>query len=100
MQSIIYAIRMVDNYRQEWNVLDMPSYIYTLSDEDGVRYVGQTNDPSIRLSGHMCNARNERDKTARGQWIFDLLKKHQEPLMTIIEKCGRDISNERERYWV
>lgn len=75
-------------------------FIYTLSDETGVRYIGQTNNPSIRLSSHKCNGGRGRDKTSRGQWIKHLMDNGRAPIMDVIEKCPHKIANERERYWV
>lgn len=75
-------------------------FIYTLSDETGVRYIGQTNNVSIRVSAHKCNARYGRDKTKRGQWIKSLLDCKLEPTVTIIEKCHPKSSNKCERYWI
>lgn len=97
MQPIIYATNMIQD------VSGLPCnriYIYTLNDDTGVRYVGQTNNPSIRLSSHMCNARNNRDKTPRGLWIAELCKNKIEPIMVIIEQCKAGESNRRERYWI
>lgn len=74
-------------------------YIYTLSDEAGIRYVGQTFSPKIRLGRHSCDARAGRDKTKRGQWIKALERNGKEAVMTIIEKCSASNSHERERHW-
>lgn len=101
MQPIFYD-GMIDNFSScpEANNIRYKCYIYTLNDKTGVRYIGQTNGPSMRLSGHMCNARNGRDKTKRGLWIKSLVDNQQEPSMMIIEMCPTYQSNERERYWI
>jgi predicted GIY-YIG superfamily endonuclease len=103
MQPIIFALKMIDSF----SILSKPSdkypypiYIYALSDKTGIRYIGQTNDLSIRLSSHNCNARYGRDKTRRGQWIKSLLDCGTEPTMIAVEKCHFTISNQRERYWI
>lgn len=75
-------------------------HIYILSDDSGVRYVGQTNDPVERLGRHTCDASAGRDKTKRGLWIQDLFSQGIKPVLTVIETCHRDIANERERLWV
>lgn len=75
-------------------------YIYTLSDKTGIRYIGQTNNPNIRLSSHKCNGGRGRDKTKRGQWIKSLMDNGEAPILTVVEECSRKVSNERERYWV
>ena len=43
----------------------MKIQIYTLSDETGVRYVGQSNSAFARLSTHFCEAGSGRDKTKK-----------------------------------
>lgn len=71
--------------------------IYTLSDDNGVRYVGQTNNPKVRLLSHLSDARygsNQKD-----EWIKNL-GQHNPPKMDIIEWCSRDLVNEREYYWI
>lgn len=110
MQPIIFALRMIDDFNTlgsvvatqatQWVGPDTPIYIYTLNDETGVRYIGQTNNLSIRLSSHNCNARYGRDKTKRGQWIKSLLDRKDEPIMVAIERCRASASNQRERYWI
>jgi predicted GIY-YIG superfamily endonuclease len=74
-----------------------PVYIYTLSDNDGIRYVGQTNDPRTRLSRHRYNSSSGKDKTQRGTW---LKKCNQNFSMTLVEKCHPSIANEREQFWI
>lgn len=99
------SIEMIDNFTHLVKSDDKypscyPIYIYTLSDETGVRYIGQTNQISTRFSSHKCNARYGRDKTKRGQWIKSLLDRKIEPTITAIEKCHASISNQRERHWI
>lgn len=74
-------------------------YIYTLGDESGVRYVGQTNKPKTRLSRHKCDGSSGRDKTAKGQWFKQLLDNGQVPVMAVIEECDITDSYKREAYW-
>ena len=74
-------------------------YIYTLSDDSGVRYVGQTNKPKTRLSYHKYNGSSGRDNTEKGQWIKRLMDNGKVPTMTIVEECDFDDSYKREAYW-
>lgn len=72
--------------------------IYTLSDKTGVRYVGQTNNPALRLSHHKSRAIAGTDTTPRGNWIREVGRN--EITMTVIEKCNPNEANQRERYWI
>lgn len=76
------------------------SYIYILGDRTGIRYVGQSVEPKIRLGRHVCDARAGRDKTRRGNWLRNLDELNDKPAMILIDTCfeGNE-SNERERYW-
>jgi hypothetical protein len=92
---------LVDNFsRFERGRYCFPVYIYILSDSSGVRYVGQSSDPSTRFSAQKCQARSGRDSTPRGEWIKSLLDIDQEPGIEIIEACHPKIANERERHWI
>lgn len=100
-QPIYLALDMIDTFSgcPESGDILYQYFIYTLSDETGVRYVGQTNSPSIRLSSHMCNGGRGRDKTQRGQWIKSLMDTKKTPLMIIVETCPIYLANEREHRW-
>jgi len=77
-------------------------YIYALSDDSGIRYIGQTNDMGTRLSRHFCDAGSGRDKTAKGKWLRSIMGKFRDFSIVkhqILEVCDRDNVNERERFW-
>ena len=75
-------------------------FIYTLSDKTGVRYVGQSVDPHLRLVHHLCDSLGGRDKTPKGQWIRELDQTGVKPVMDIVECCPTyNKANEQERYW-
>lgn len=74
-------------------------YIYTLSDETGVKYVGQAKNPKDRLVHHKCDGSIGRNKTPCGQWIKELMDNGKVPIMTIIEECDTTNSYKREAYW-
>lgn len=73
-----------------------PVYIYTLNDDSGIRYVGQTNDPVTRICHHRIAARNGKDKSKKAEWINSGNLR----LMNVIECCRPEESNERERFWI
>lgn len=75
------------------------SFIYTLSDETGVRYVGQATDPYSRYHRHISRSRGWTLLDC-GKWIRSLLDKGKKPTMKIVEKCPRREASNRERYWV
>lgn len=99
MGDILFILEIDTDWQERWERANF-IYIYTLSDDSGVRYVGQTNDPIERLGRHTCDASAGRDKTKRGLWIQTLYNQGLKPVMTVIETCCYDIANERERFWV
>lgn len=88
---------MIDNYTLIGLPGDYPIYIYTLSDETGIRYIGQSVDPAKRFSTHKTLSKTGKDNTPRGQWIRESFGRI---AMNVVEKCNPDRSNERERHWV
>ena len=81
----------------------MKIQIYTLSDETGVRYVGQSNSAFARLSTHFCEAGSGRDKTKKGEWLRSVMGENRDfsrVRITIIEECDDKRANEREKYWI
>ena len=71
--------------------------IYTLSDETGVRYVGQTKNPTRRRQQHHSLSNNLSNRKV-SVWIRGLLRQNKTPLFTVIEES--DNLNEREVHWV
>lgn len=60
-------------------------YIYTLSDNKGVRYVGQTLNPQRRYNAH-CSLLQNNKNTHKDRWIRSLLKKNIKPTLDIVLK--------------
>lgn len=75
------------------------SFIYTLSDTTGVRYIGQATNPTSRYSAHIIKARAGH-KADSAEWIRSLLSKGEKPTMTIVETCNRKEAYLREWYWI
>jgi hypothetical protein len=75
------------------------SFIYTLSDETGVRYVGQATNPFSRRLGHISRARSY-CQLSISKWIRSLLKKGKKPIMQIIDRCPRKEADSKEYDWI
>lgn len=96
---------MIDNYTHLAKPDDKypnnhRAYIYTLSDDSGVRYIGQSINPHTRFLDHKYNYRNGKNKTSRGIWLKSLYDNGTDPVLAIIEMCHGSISNQRERHWI
>lgn len=77
----------------------MNIYIYTLKDpiNNGIRYVGQTNNLKRRLARHITNSKNLTDNRHISNWIRSL---NNLIIMDVIEVCDYLVRNEREKYWI
>lgn len=76
------------------------TYIYTLSNHNGeVRYVGKSNNPIERNISHISESKRKVN-TYKNNWINNLLKNGQYPIMEIIDEV--DISEWQfwEKYWI
>lgn len=73
------------------------SIIYTLSDRDGVKYVGQTKNPRKRFGQHFSYAQNCKN-TEVSQWLRKLIASGDKPVCSIIEYTQQP--NEREIFWI
>lgn len=78
------------------------SYIYALSDETEIRYVGQTvSSPQKRLIAHLADARS-RPTTHKDYWIRSALNRG-EDIQILVVDCGTWTPTERdgrEIYWI
>ncbi len=75
-------------------------YIYTLSDNLGVRYVGQTKNLNLRFYRHIFDARNNGGQNKRCSWIKSLLNKNTKPIMEIIDYVDEKEWVFWETYWI
>lgn len=78
----------------------MTSYIYSLSDPQTkeVHYVGKTNFPKQRFSGHIQSAYHT--KRASALWIKSLLDSGKYPVMSILEESDEEHWKDSERKWI
>jgi hypothetical protein len=76
----------------------MKTYIYTLSDLEGIKYVGKSNHPEKRLKIHLKESRKKR--TRKEKWIYNLLQKGEIPKMEIIDCVNQSEWSFFESYWI
>jgi hypothetical protein len=74
------------------------TFIYTLSDKNGVRYIGKSNEPSLRLKVHLKESKYKR--TRKEKWINSLLEKEEFPIMEIIDEVDDTDWEFFEIYWI
>lgn len=80
----------------------MKIYIYTLSDPDSlqVRYVGKSKKPNNRYSQHLIDAKNNKYKCYKDNWIRSLLKTNKKPIIDIIDELESNDWEWLEQYWI
>lgn len=73
-------------------------FIYALIDPISLKifYVGRSNNPGRRYFEHY----NEIDTTNKAKRINRLKRRFHMPYMIILEQCGYENVNNRERYWI
>ncbi len=76
----------------------MTTYIYTLSDNTGVRYVGKTTDLKRRLKDHIKFS--SKKKTYKDKWICSLIKKNELPIFEILDEVNIEDWGFYEKYWI
>lgn len=76
----------------------MTTFIYTLSDSTGIRYVGKADNPNQRLKGHIKEAK--RDKYEKDKWVASLLKQGVRPIMEVIEEVSVENWKFAEARWI
>lgn len=76
----------------------MKTYIYTLSDETGIRYVGKSDNPNYRFKIHLKECKNS--KTRKEKWIQSLLRQNKKPIMEVIDEVDQDDWEFYEKYWI
>lgn len=65
-----------------------------------LRYVGKTNDPSRRLTGHLTSARSAIRPNHRISWLRSLLAAGVVPVCGVLEICDTTTWVDRERHWI
>ncbi len=74
------------------------TYIYTLSDNTGIRYVGKSNNPYKRLRDHKKECKKRR--THKEKWLYSLFESGCEIKLEILEEISNDNWCEAETYWI
>jgi len=75
-------------------------FIYTLTEEDSgdVKYVGQTDNLSSRLYGHLNGKMSE--DNPKMKWINDVISRGKKVQINVIDECDHSESVELEKYWI
>lgn len=76
----------------------MKTYIYILSDSEGIKYVGKSDSPEKRLKIHLKESKLRR--TRKERWINDLLKNKEIPTLEIIDVVDSSDWSFFESYWI
>ena len=76
----------------------MKTYIYTLSDNSGIRYVGKSNNPKERLRIHLKECKMKR--THKEKWIFSLKESGEIPILEILDEIEDKEWCFFESYWI
>ena len=76
----------------------MKTYIYTLSDDLGIRYVGKSNNPESRLKIHLKECKKKR--THKENWIFSLKQDGKLPILEILDEIDLKDWCFFESYWI
>jgi hypothetical protein len=76
----------------------METYIYTLSDSDGIKYLGKSDYPDKRLKIHLKECKKKR--TRKEKWIKNLLDEGKKPILEIIDIVDSSNWSFFESYWI
>lgn len=79
-----------------------PVYVYALCDPDTaeVRYIGVSNHPRRRLSGHLKGWERFDSSSTKNQWLDELAGQGKIPSLLILEQITGKTWQEAERYWI
>lgn len=75
-------------------------YIYTLSDMNGIKYVGKTNNIKTRYKNHINEANRENVNNKKITWIKSLISKDQKPIIEIIDIVPIHEWVYWEKFWI
>lgn len=76
-------------------------YIYGLADPNTlrIRYVGKSNNPKERLTGHLSE-RSLHTKNEKNAWLRSLLEQGLRPVLIILQEITHGCWAEAERAWI
>ena len=74
--------------------------IYTLSDSNGVKYIGKTTNINKRLYRHIFDAKTKKILNKRDAWIKSLLMKGEKPIIEVLSETNHDDWAFEEQYWI
>lgn len=76
------------------------TYIYTLSDKSGIRYIGKTNNLKMRLKNHIVEAHSKTKNNHRINWLKSLVEKNEKPIIEILDIVPDNNWMFWEIYWI
>lgn len=85
------------------NCLNKICGIYKIENKfNGKIYIGQSINIKKRFYIHRYNAYNKKNKDVYNLYLYEAIRKYGKEnfLYEIIEKCDKNILNEREKYWI
>lgn len=69
--------------------------------EEKIRYVGQTDTPSTRLSHHIIDVpKGKNDDNPKRLWIQNVVSTGGEIVMDVLEECEPSEADARELHWI
>jgi len=74
------------------------TYIYTLSDDTEIRYIGKTKFLNDRYYSHIYESNHK--KTYKEKWINNVLSNGGRIIMEVLDVCNDEESNNVEIYWI
>lgn len=74
------------------------TYIYTLSDETGIRYVGKSNNPTRRFKDHLKECKKRRSH--KEKWLYSIIQSGEKVTLEILDEIKEDEWNFSEIYWI
>lgn len=72
------------------------TYIYGISHNGVIRYIGKSNYPRRRLYQHI----NEKSNKHKYNWLQSIIKNNEEPIMEIIDEVPEEEWEFWEQYWI
>lgn len=76
----------------------MVTYIYSLSDSTGIRYIGKSDDVEVRLKNHLKEC--TRKRTKKEKWLYSLKQRGEQPVLEVLDTVAVKDWSWAEVYWI